>query len=194
MSKNITHKQKYVEIDVLESLITSKTRLKLLLKFFLNPDTSAHLRGLAVEFDESTNAVRVELNRLAEAGLLESSKDGRNIKYRVNIRHTLYPDIHNIVKKYLGIDEIIESVVKQLGSVEMAFLTGDYAQGIDSGLIDLLLVGEIDKAYLQQLVEKSEALIYRKIRTLVLTISEFNKFKKQLSKQKVLLLWGEFVE
>ena len=189
MSKNITHKQKYVEINVLESLITSKTRLKLLLKFFLNPDTSSHLRGLAAEFDESTNAVRVELNRLTEAGLLEISKEGRNIKYQVNTRHTLYPDIHSIVKKYLGIDEIIESVVKQLGNVELAFLTGDYAQGIDSGLIDLVLVGEIDKTYLQQLVEKSEALIHRKIRTLVISQKEAEQLKKRFQKEKILLLW-----
>jgi DNA-binding transcriptional ArsR family regulator len=178
-----------VEINVLESLITSKTRLKLLLKFFLNPDTSSHLRGLAAEFDESTNAVRVELNRLTEAGLLEISKEGRNIKYQVNTRHTLYPDIHSIVKKYLGIDEIIESVVKQLGNVELAFLTGDYAQGIDSGLIDLVLVGEIDKTYLQQLVEKSEALIHRKIRTLVISQKEAEQLKKRFQKEKILLLW-----
>jgi DNA-binding transcriptional ArsR family regulator len=189
MSKNITHKEKYVEIDVLESLITSKTRLKLILKFFLNPDTSSHLRGLAAEFDESTNAVRVELNRLTEAGLLESSKEGRNIKYQVNTKHTLYLDIHSIVKKYLGIDEIIESVVKQLGNVELAFLTGDYAQGIDSGLIDLVLVGEIDKAYLQQLLEKSEALIHRKIRTLVISQKEAEQLKKRFQKEKILLLW-----
>ena len=62
---------------MLESLITSKTRTKLLLKFFLNPGTSAYLRGLAEEFGESTNGVRVELNRLSEAGLLESADEGR---------------------------------------------------------------------------------------------------------------------
>ena len=57
---------------MLNTLITSKTRINLLLKFFLNPGTKAYLRGLASEFDESTNAVRVELNRLTQAKILKS--------------------------------------------------------------------------------------------------------------------------
>jgi DNA-binding MarR family transcriptional regulator len=60
---------------ILDTLIQSKTRLKLLLRFFLNPESSAYLRGLAQEFNESTNAVRVELNRFEEAGLIQSHKD-----------------------------------------------------------------------------------------------------------------------
>jgi len=131
----------------------------------------------------------VELNRLTEAGLLESKQKGRSINYRVNKKHTLFPDIQNIVKKYLGIDEIVESIIKELGNVEVALITGDYAQGIDSGLIDLVLVGDIDKPYLQQLVEKAEELIHRKIRTLVLDQEEFAKLRDKFEKEKTLLLW-----
>jgi hypothetical protein len=61
---------------LLDSLITSKTRVKLLLKFFLNPETKAYLRGLSDEFGESSNGVRLELNRLTKAGLLTSESDG----------------------------------------------------------------------------------------------------------------------
>jgi len=61
----------------LDSLITSQTRVKLLLKFFLNPERRSYLRELAEEFGESTNSVRVELNRLNEAGLLTSFDEGR---------------------------------------------------------------------------------------------------------------------
>ncbi|MDY0178946.1 MAG: ArsR family transcriptional regulator, partial [Synergistaceae bacterium] len=64
---------------MLDSFVTSKTRIKLLLKFFINPDTTAYLRGLADEFGESTNAVRVELNRLSRAGILDSRAEGRTI-------------------------------------------------------------------------------------------------------------------
>jgi DNA-binding transcriptional regulator PaaX len=71
----------------------------------MNPETSAHLRGLATEFDESTNGVRVELNRLSEAGLLESSQSGNKIYYQANTKHGLYPEINSIVRKYLGIDQ-----------------------------------------------------------------------------------------
>ena len=66
---------------MLNTLITSKTRINLLLKFFLNPGTKAYLRELSAEFGESTNAVRVELNRLTDAKILKSSSLGRKIIY-----------------------------------------------------------------------------------------------------------------
>lgn len=176
---------------MLESLITSKTRIKLILKFFLNPDTSAHLRGLATEFGESTNGVRVELNRLTEAGLLETSQSGKSILYKANTNHSLYPEIHSIVRKYLGIDQMVEDIVKQMGDLELALISGDYARGIDSGLIDLVLVGEVDKSYLQLLVDKTESLIERKIRTLVVSPEEFEKLREKFEKEKALLVWGE---
>jgi DNA-binding transcriptional ArsR family regulator len=175
---------------VLNLLITSKTRIKLLLKFFLNPDTKAHLRGLAKEFDESTNGVRVELNRLNEAGLLEPIQSGNKIYYKANTKHGLYPEINSIVRKYLGIDQMVEDIVKQLGNLELALISGDYAQGIDSGLIDLMLVGDVDKNYLQVLVDKTESLIERKIRTMVVSAEDFDKLREKLEKEKVLLVWG----
>ena len=55
---------------MLDSLVKSKTRIKLLLIFFINPETRAYLWELAKEFGESTNSVRLELNRLTKAKLL----------------------------------------------------------------------------------------------------------------------------
>ena len=69
------------------TLITSQTRIKLLLKFFLNSSTTAHLRGLETEFGDSSNAVRVELNRFEEAGLLTSSRDGNKKIYQANTQY-----------------------------------------------------------------------------------------------------------
>jgi DeoR/GlpR family transcriptional regulator of sugar metabolism len=75
---------------MLEALITSKTRIKLLLKFFLNPSTSAHLRGLATEFNESSNAIRLELNRLEDAGMLTTVSEGNKKLFQVNKKHALF--------------------------------------------------------------------------------------------------------
>ncbi len=174
---------------MLESLITSKTRLKLLLKFFLNPGTKAYLREIAAEFGESSNAIRVELNRLSKAKLLKSEPAGRTIEYQANSDHPLYGDIKNIVKKYVGLDQLVENIFDELGGVERAFITGDYARGIDSGLIDLVLVGKIDNELLERLTQKTEALIKRKIRLLVLNHKEFKTLGDRLLKEKILLLW-----
>ena len=176
---------------MLESLITSKTRLKLLLKFFLNPENTAHLRGLAQEFGESTNAVRVELNRLSEAGLLEAKNEGRTKQYKANTEHPLYTELHSIVKKYLGLDKLADQILGKLGNVELAFIAGDYAGGIDSGIIDLYIIGEIDKNYLQRLTEKVEQLIDRKIRYLVFTREEFQTYKKNFNMDTVVIIWAD---
>ncbi|MCF7822757.1 MAG: ArsR family transcriptional regulator [Candidatus Marinimicrobia bacterium] len=179
---------------MLESLITSKTRLKLLLKFFLNPGTRAYLREISAEFGESSNAIRVELNRLSKAKLLKSEPAGRTIQYQANTEHPMFGDIENIVKKYIGLDKLVEHLFSELGGVERAFITGDYAKGIDSGLIDLVLVGDVDSEVLERLANKTELLIKRKIRVLVLRVDEYETLESRLLKDRILLLWVNDIE
>ncbi len=165
----------------------------MLLKFFLNSHSKAHLRGLAEEFGESTNSIRHELNNLSKAGYLVSTGRGNIIEYSANTHHPLYPEIKNLVHKYMGIDKILDNIVNKmvsrLGQLEMAFITGDYARGQDSGIIDLVLVGEINKHNLLGYVEKAEGLVNRKIRTLVLNDAEFEAEKKHLNADTALWLW-----
>ena len=66
---------------MLNSLITSKTRLRLLIKFFVSQTNKAHLNGLATEFGESTNSIRKELNNLFDAGYILKSKLSNKIEY-----------------------------------------------------------------------------------------------------------------
>ena len=174
---------------MLDSLITSKTRIKLLMKFFMNPNTRGYLRGLSNEFGESTNSIRVELNRLNKADLLTSENSGRTIVYRANTKHPLFNEIHLLVEKYMGMNDIIDKIIKNLGDVRSAHLIGDYAKGIDSGLIDIVLIGNIDLVTLDTLVQKRSIEIKRKIRTLVLTEEELEKLWMQLEMDHSLLIW-----
>ena len=175
---------------MLDSLVTSKTRIKLLLKFFINPETRAYLRELAKEFGESTNSVRLELNRLTKANLLVSQSHGRTILYNANTEHSFFRDIQNIALKYVGIDRIAANMVSSLGEVQSAYIIGDYAKGKDSGIIDLLLIGKINKEILQQLIEKTEKLIKRKIRPMILTKEEFKKLNKTLDVEHAFPIWS----
>lgn len=176
---------------MIDTLITSRTRIKLLLKFFLNSSARSYLRGLESEFGESSNAIRLELNRFEEAGLLTSEMEGNKKMFRANTQHPLYEDIHNILLKYIGLDQIIEKVVQKLGEVWMVFLTGDFARGRDSRIIDLIFVGDrIDKEYLIRLIEKAEKLVRRKIRYLVYTVAEFDQtYSAPYETEEMLLLW-----
>jgi hypothetical protein len=150
---------------MLEDLITSKTRIKLLLKFFLNSQTTAYLRNLETEFGESTNAIRQELNRFEKAGLLISSVSGNKKVFQANTNHPYFPDIHSILMKQVGIDQIIEEVVLRIGNLRKAYITGDFARGKPGKVIDILLVGDLfNVAFLANLVEKAEKTISLKIR------------------------------
>jgi len=175
--------------SIFSGLITSKTRIKILMRLFLNPKQNAYLRELATEFNASPSQVREELRQLSDAGFLESHKNGRQIQYNANQKHPLFHELQSMVRKALGMDRILESILDRLGKLEEAYLIDDYAEGKDTGIIDLVLVGNIDQGNLLDLVHKTERYIDRKIRTLVLDSSEWQKFKYTLTKRPLLKIW-----
>ena len=153
---------------MLESIITSKTRLNLLIKFFVNIANKGYLNSLANEFGESTNSVRKELNNLTTAGYLIKKDKNNKVIYSANIKHPLFGTIQSIVRKHLGIEEIVKRILNQIGPIDRIILLGDYAKGIDSGTIDVVIVGNnINKDYLNQIQTKIEKEIKRKINFLI---------------------------
>lgn len=168
---------------MLDTLITSKTRIKLLLKFFLNSKTSSYLRNLESEFGESTNSIRVELNKFEEAGLLSTTTSGNKKLFKANTKHPMFGDIRNILLKYTGLDKIVEQVIEKLGNVEAVYLVGELAKGLDNPIIDLIFVGDINKNYLLSLTEKTEKLIHKKVRFVIFSHDEFMAQKTKLLAQ-----------
>jgi hypothetical protein len=149
---------------LLNSLITSKTRLRVLVKFFIRAANKGHLNSLASEFGESTNGVRKELNKLKDAGYLLSNREQNKVIYRANTKHPLYSVLQQLVKKHLRLDEIVETIVKRIGDVQKIILIGDYAKGIDSGLIEVLLIAnDINLEYIDELEKKLKNKIGRKV-------------------------------
>lgn len=174
---------------MLEGFISSRTRVNILVKLFLNAGTRAYLRELAGEFGVSTNAVRTELNHLTKHKILTSEQDGRSVYYRANLQHPLFPELSSMVRKITGIDDLVHSVVDRLGTVEGAYLVGDYAKGRDSGVIDVILIGDVDKVQLDDFVGKTEEYIGRKIRSLVVSRAEFESLLERGVFQPAMKLW-----
>jgi hypothetical protein len=175
---------------MINALITSQTRIKLLKKFFLNSSTTAHLRGLEAEFGESSNAIRIELNRFEDAGLLNSLRNGNKKIFQANNKHPLFKDIHSIILKETGIDQVIEKVIHRIGDLICVYLTGDFARGKDSPVIELILVGsEIDMDYLARKVRQAEELVGRKVSCIVLEPAEAVESLQQLKPSDLLPLW-----
>jgi predicted DNA-binding protein YlxM (UPF0122 family) len=171
LSKISTQKEVRLK-DLFGGIISSKTRIKLLVRFFVNPGTKSYLRELAKEFGVSTNAVREELNQLTASELLNTHKNGRQVLYTANKKHPLFPELKTMVAKAVGIDQVIDGIINRLGDLEHAYLIGDYAQGKDTGIIDLVLVGNIDYHHLHDLSRQ-----------------EYADFSLRLQQQPHLLLW-----
>ena len=189
MSSITTHIKEAKLKNLLTGLIASKTRIKLLMRLFFNPKARSYLRELAKEFNVSTNAVREELNQLKKTDLLKSEKNGRQVYYMANTEHALFPELKSMVSKVMGIDQVIDGIVNRLGDLERAYLIGDYAEGKDTGIIDILLIGKIDQYHLNDLTRKTERYVKRKIRSLVLTKDEFNNFMAELENRPRVLIW-----
>jgi predicted nucleotidyltransferase len=176
---------------MLGTLITSKTRIKLLLKFFLNAKNTGYLKNLEQEFEDSSNGIRLELNKFEEAGLLTSSSKGNKKIFQANTSHPLFNDIHSIILKYTGIDQILESVIERLGNVNSVYLVGSLAKGLDAKVIDIILVGDINKEYLLTLIGKAEPIIGKKIKYILYQPKEFATHQQEILAEEHLLIWGK---
>jgi hypothetical protein len=174
---------------VLDTLVSSKTKIKLLLKFFLNSNNTAYLRNLETEFGESTNAIRIELNKFEESGLLNSYSESNKKIFKANTKHPLYPEINSIVRKYIGIDKIIDSIVSRLGEPDHVWLVGNLARGLNSDTIELKISGKVDKDYLEELVQKVEQTITKKLKIELLSEVEALIINNKL--EPSLLLWSK---
>lgn len=164
---------------MLNKLITSKTRLRLLIKFFVSQTNSGYLNGLANEMGESTNSIRKELNHLYDAGYLHKVKSENKIQYKVNSTHPLYETLKKVVYKHLGLEDIVDTVIDRMGTINQIILIEDYARGFDSGKIEVVLVGnDLNSNYINQLENKIENLISRKVSFYL--ASKFNSDKNHI--------------
>ena len=150
---------------MLETLITSKTRIRILVKLFINVANNGYLRGLAEELNESTNSIRKELNNLLEAGYLERESVNNKIIYRANSKHPLFGVLQKIIRQHIGIDAMVEMILNRIGNIEKVIVIGDYADGKDTGVIEVILIGnDLNSEYIDQLAIKIESEIKRKIK------------------------------
>lgn len=139
---------------------------------------------------ESTNGIRQELNRFEDAKLLESKTEQNKKLYQANTKHPYFKDMHRLLLKYVGIEEIVDSVVKHIGELESGYIINDFAQGNPGNILDLLLVGNsFDYDYLNFLIRKAEENVTFKIRYIAVSAEEATKYIPD--KSKTLLVWSK---
>ena len=129
---------------MIETLISSKTRIKILLKFFLNANSVSYLRGLEEEFGDSTNSIRLELNKFEKAGFLISHMEGNKKLFKANQKHLLFNNIQSMLMKITGLEHVVDYVLKHIGNLERVYLVGKLAKGLESDSIELVFIGDIN--------------------------------------------------
>ena len=81
------------------------------------------------------------------------------------IHHILCLEVlQKIVRQHLGLEDIVETVIERIGDVDQIALTGEYAMGIDSGNIEIIINGsKVNKDYLENIKPKIKKKIGREV-------------------------------
>lgn len=185
---------------MLEKLFTSKTRVKLLTLFLLNPETEMYVREIARRTDENTNAIRRELKNLEEIGLLSSVRKGNLKYYVVNKNMPIYAELTGIILKTEAVGKILTDNLLKLGEIKAAFIYGSFATGSAGGSsdIDLFIIGQVHEDELIRCIDKHETQLSREINYVLFAHDELaerirNKdpFILNVLREKKVMLIGE---
>ena len=165
---------------MLEVLIPSRVRVKLLTLFLLNPGCEFYIREIARMTGENINGVRRELANLESFGLLIGRRRGNQQYFTVNRDFFLYNDLQQLVLKTEGVARAIRENLSSLQDIECMFIYGSFAKGTAGGGsdIDLFIVGDVSEEVLIPLVNASERMINREINYTLMHGSEFTQRKE----------------
>jgi len=166
---------------MLEDLITSKSRIKLLNVFLSHSSEMFHVRELVRRTGDEINAVRRELAHLEKNGILSREPRANRVYYYLDKNYEFYYDLLRIGSKTIGLGEKILKNRVKLGRVKYAMFSGRFARHLPKGPedVDLLIVGGVVLPELALLVREEEKRIDAEINYTVMTEEEFEFRKKK---------------
>lgn len=164
--------------NLLESILSSKTRTKLLTLFMLNPEQEFYVRELTRKLNERINSVRRELLNLTKLGMLQSRSRDKRKYYSVNKNFIIFKELKALISKAnTAPQRKLAKKLESLGKIKYACLSGFFTQS--PSRVDVLLVGEISRKKLEKFVKKLEKEQGREINYTVMSTNEFN-YRKDL--------------
>jgi len=187
---------------LLEDLIISRVRVKMLALFLNNPSMMYHVREVVRQVDEEINAVRRELAHLEKAGMLAKEQRANRLFYRFRKEYPLYFELMELVGKTTGLGWDIVKNKAKLGKIKFAMLSGRFLRGLPhkgGSDVDLLIVGSVVLAELGTFVRAEEVKRERELNYTVMTDEEFAFRKRRrdpfvleiLSGSRVMLIGDE---
>lgn len=166
----------------LSDFIVSKVRVKLLKTLFEDPKEMYHVRELVRRTNEEINAVRRELARMEEAGMVKKEQRGNRLYYWARTDYSFFPEILAMVCKSTGLGFAIRKNRGKLGKVSFVAFSGEFARHIarrDNNQVDVLVVGDVVLPELASLVRQEEARRKQEINYTPITKEEFEFRKKR---------------
>lgn len=163
----------------LQDFITSRVRVKVLELFFQSPESLYYVREVTRKTGEEINAVRRELSKLTDNGMLRSEERGNRQYFQLNKNYVFFNELRQMVFKEQGLGKKIRKLKKKLGTVQYVMFSSNFAnRHVKADGVDILIVGEVVVPELEILVKEEERLLGREINYTVLDAAEF-KFRKQ---------------
>lgn len=166
---------------MLEDLIISKTRLKILDLFLKNKGAIYHVREITRRIDEEINAVRRELAFLEKKGILRKEPRANRLYYGVRRDYPFLVDLLNVWTKTSGLGGAILKERAKLGKIKYVSMSGKFAHNLERGSddVDLLVVGDVVVPELSLLIRADETRQGKEINYTVMTEEEFEFRKKR---------------
>lgn len=163
----------------LSDFIISRVRVKLLSIFLSKPGEMYYVRELTRIAKEEINAIRRELKRMQDVGMLKSEKRSNRLYYNYNISYPFYPELLNLVTKSSPVGQQLIKNKSKLGYIKYVFLSQKLIRGIDrdSDHIDLLIIGQVIMPQLSLIVKKLEKILDSEINYSSMTEEEY-KYRK----------------
>jgi len=165
---------------MLEDIIISRVRVKILTLFLSHPGTIFHVRDIVRKVDEEINAVRRELAHMERAGMVSKEQRANRLFYSFRKDYPLYFELLGLVGKTSGLGADILKSRAKLGKLKFVMISGRYVRGKDNAPqtdVDLLVVGNVVLPELSQIIKTEEARRGREINYTVMTEEEFS-FRK----------------
>lgn len=163
----------------LNDLIVSKVRVKMIEAFFQKADSMLYVREITRMINEEINAVRRELERLLEYGLIKSEQRGNRLYYSLNKRYLFYQELQQMVAKSTGLGRKLRRLRRKLGTLEYVMFSGRYVRGLkpERDEVDILIIGDVVLPELEALMREEQQRIGREINYAVFGLEEF-EFRK----------------
>jgi DNA-binding transcriptional ArsR family regulator len=166
-------------MNQLQDFMLSRVRVKVMELFFTHPDGIYYVREITREIKEEINAVRRELDRMTQTGLLRSESRGNRLYYSLNPRYFFYPELQQMVAKSTGLGKKVIKNRSRLGDLQFVMFSGKFIRKVRprQDEVDLLVIGDVVLPELQTLVKEEEAQLGREMNYAVFSLDEFN-FRK----------------